>query len=194
MPFTKKIIFIDSTSNCTHNNIKNVPIGGSEYQLYNFIEVLLSNNYKIICYNKTSDNYKLDNIVYTNYENIKYANIKNEDIIIIQRMFPTDINVLNKIKKNKIYFWIHDLIESKIFLNNNDTYVDFFNKNKIKFKEYININFVNKSNIHYILNSNFTKISLIKSHTLSIFQIYCREYNHNKSQFKKLDNNFIPLL
>jgi glycogen synthase len=82
--------------------------------------------------------------------------INTEDIIIIQRMFPSDIQILNKILYNQIYFWIHDLVEDNIFLDNNKKFIKYFKNNQKKLKHLLNINFIEK-NIYFILNSNFTK-------------------------------------
>jgi hypothetical protein len=91
-----------------------------------------------------------------NYGKILNLEINTEDIIIIQRMFPTDIKILNKILYNQIYFWIHDLVEDKIFLDNNKKFIEYFNNNPKKFLHLLNVNFVEK-NINFVLNSNFTK-------------------------------------
>ena len=152
----KKIIIIDSTSDYTHELIFNKSVGASEHQLYSLIKNLSLENLKIICCNKTIDTIDIDHVTYMNYGKISNLEIEIEDIIIIQRMFPTDINILYKILYNKIYFWIHDLIEDKIFLDNNNKFIEYFKNNPRKLLHYLNVNFLEK-NITFVLNSNFTK-------------------------------------
>lgn len=168
----KKIVIIDLTSNFTHAFINNKSVGASSHQLYNLIKSLLK-RYNIVCYNKIVSTLEIDGVKYINYNNLYYDKINIDDTIIVQKIFPIDVNILNKIIKNKIYFWIHDLIENKIFLNNEKKYIDYFNQNPDNFKKYLNVIFI-KKNIHFILPSNFTK---------RIFFEY----------FKKLELNVNPL-
>ncbi len=151
----KKIVIIDLTSNFTHAFINNKSTGASSHQLYNLIKSLLK-KYSIVCYNKIVSTLEIDGVKYMNYNNLYYDTINVSDIILVQKFFPIDVNILNKIVKNKIYFWIHDLIENKIFLNNEKKYIDYFNEEPEKFKQFLNAIFI-KKNVNFVLPSNFTK-------------------------------------
>jgi hypothetical protein len=151
----KKIIIIDSNSTFTHVNISNKSVGSSEYQLYNLIKNLLL-DHKIVCYNKIKEETILDGVLYLNYSNLERDELMKKDIILINKYFPINTKILNKIIKNKIFFWIHNLIEDKIFLNNESIYVKYFKENQEQLKKLLDVGFL-KRNIFFILNSNFTK-------------------------------------
>lgn len=152
---TNKIIFVDYTSSHTHTSIKNRAIGASEYQFYNLIEKL--SIYKhIYCYNFIKNIIEIDNITYDNFDNFT-DNISNDDIIIFQRFLPNNQAVLNKISKNMIYLWIHDITGPTLFLKNDTTLKKFYANDSIKFKEdYLN-NIHNNENYKFIYNSLFCK-------------------------------------
>jgi len=150
-----KIIFVDYTSSYTHNSIKNIAIGASEYQFYNLIEKL-SKYTHIYCYNFKKEYIKIDNITYNNFNNFS-INVSDNDIIIFQRFLPSDQTLLNKISNNKIYLWIHDIPNYSIFLQNNNTLYNLYNNDNIKFKEdYLN-NIQNNKNYNFIFNSLMCK-------------------------------------
>jgi hypothetical protein len=153
-----KLIFIDITSLCDHNSIKNRAIGASEYQLYNLIEKL-SNNYEIICYNNKENTTKIDKIIYKSWK----KDLINDEIdsnikIIIQRMLPNQYKeIYNKIKNNKIFLWIHDLTERYVFLfNYGEEERKIYNDNEL-YKNKILKNFYENKNINYVFVSNFIK-------------------------------------
>ena len=165
----KRIIIIDSNSSYTHLSISNKSVGSSEYQLYNLIKNLAL-DHKIVCYNKTKDENILDDVLYLNYDNLEKDEIIITDIILINKYFPINTKILIKIIKNKIFFWIHNLIEDKIFLNNEYIYIEHFKENQDQFKKLLNVGFL-KRNIFFILISNFTKVLFLNyfnNHSLVI--------------------------
>ena len=187
----KKIIIIDLTSNYTHAFINNESVISSSHQLYNLIKYLLK-KYKIICYNKILNRIEIDNVEYLNYNNIYYDNIEKNSIILVQKFFPIDINILNKIIKNKIYFWIHDLIEDKIFLNNQHKFIDYFKENQENYKKFLNTIII-KKNIDFILPSKFLQYFknygiTIDTNRINIIHNILYEYD-----FIKIKNKDIPI-
>jgi glycosyltransferase involved in cell wall biosynthesis len=160
---TEKLIFIDITSNHDHHSIKNRAIGASEYQLYNLIEKL-SNNYEIICYNNKINITKIDNVIYKSWQ----KNLINDEIdtntkIIIQRMFPNLYKeIYYKIKHNKIFLWIHDLIDKNVFLfNYSEEERKLYNDSEL-YKNNILKNLYENKNINYVFVSNFIKENFVK--------------------------------
>ncbi len=142
-----RIIFMDFTTKLIYDEIKDNPIGGSEFQFYNFIFTIAKYK-KIICYNKIDKECESNNIEYKNIDDINYNVFYPDDIIVIQRLFP-DIKILKIFKKNKIYIWLHDYDFNSVFfqLQKKKT-----NEEKQKILQYIASN-----NLNFIFNSEFTK-------------------------------------
>ena len=155
---THKIIFIDPICNLNHQSIKNIPIGASEYQFYNLVyNLALKSGCKVICFNSSANDMIIDNIEYINFSKFMSYDINQSDKIVIQRIFLNDPNFIKKIIKNKIFLWIHDLICNPIFLGNNPKLVDYFSSDLSLYKNLILSFFADKSNINYIVPSNFCK-------------------------------------
>jgi hypothetical protein len=138
---------MDFTSELMYDEIKDNPIGGSEFQFYNLI-FNIAKNKKIICYNKIKNECESNNIEYKNIDNLNYNIFYPTDIIIIQRLFP-DINILKIFKKNQIYIWLHDYDFNSVCFQ--------FQKNKNDKKKDEFLRYINDNNINFIFNSEFTK-------------------------------------
>lgn len=166
----KKIVFIDNTSHHTHNTIKNTGIGASEYQFYNLVEQFSRiSNGKIKCFNRSID-IELNNVIYKNYDLLMETSFDYNSIFVIQRFFPYEENIRNKLYNYKTYLWIHDIPYIYIFVGNNTNMVDYYEKNLDIFKNYLRENFVLK-NIHFVFNSHHCKnmfIEYLQSLGLSI--------------------------
>lgn len=201
---TEILIFIDITTNLDHHSIKNRAIGASEYQLYNLIEKL-SNNYQIICYNNKENITKIDNIIYKSWK----KDLINDEIdintkIVIQRMFPNFYSeIYNKIKYNKIFLWVHDLTEKRVFLfNYNEEERKLYDDIKLYKNNILKIFYENK-NINYIFVSNFIKEKFknyfnnndfnIEDNRLNIIYniLYEDEYLNIKNQQITVNKNYI---
>jgi len=117
-----KIVFIDNTSEHTHQSIKNKGLGASEYQYYNLVEQFSRIcNEKILCYNGVNnENLELNNVIYKNIRYFNEITIEDNSIFIIQRFYPIEEKIINKLNNFKSYLWIHDIPHIYIFLGNND--------------------------------------------------------------------------
>jgi len=167
-----KIIFVDYTCGLTHSSIKNIPIGGSEFQFYNLI-YNLSKTFEIVCYNSINDILKIDNITYDNCNNFP-SDLCINDIIIFQRFLPYEHEVMNKLNNNRIYLWVHDIPHFSIFLKNTDNLCNYYNCNNEKFKNDYLIPIQKNSNINFILNSLACKEAFNKF--LSKFNVSIEEH------------------
>jgi len=153
----KNLIFLDLTASCDHNSIKNTAIGASEYQAYNLIQTL-SNYSEIVVYNLKSSNSLIDNISYKPTHDLINDNIDSNSTIIIQRMLPNiKKEVYNKIKNNKIFLWIHDLMEMYVFMFNYTEDEKNYYTNNTTFKNEILKEFYENKSIHFVFVSNFIK-------------------------------------
>lgn len=142
-----KIIFIDFTCDLTHKSVIQRPIGASEFNFYTTINKLSSFyiDKEFFCFNKgTSIN--IDNVNYKNISEIDSFSFNEDDIIIIQRLFP-DLNVLLKLKSKNIYLTQQDYDFNAILTQFQ------VGDNKKMILSYI---YQNK-NIKFILNSEFSK-------------------------------------
>jgi glycosyltransferase involved in cell wall biosynthesis len=190
----KKIIFVDYTSANNQNSIKNKAIGASEYQMYNLLEEL-SKYTHIYCFNFTNRETIIDNITYNHFDNLINFNINEDDIIIFQRFLPHDENLLNKIKNNKKYLWIHDITHHSIFLKNDQNIINKYNSNEEIFKEEILYPIINNETIYFICNSLACKNMFINF--LSRFNVKINEnklhliYNILYENELITDDNFI---
>jgi hypothetical protein len=175
----QKIVLLDITSNNDHINIKNKAIGASEYQLYNLVNVL-SKNYNITCYNN-KNNTTIDNIIYKSWQkDLLIDQIEQNTNIIIQRMLPNvKKEVYDKIKNNKIYLWVHDLISNDYFLFNYTGDERKYYNNSNNFKDEILQTIYENKNIHFVFVSNYIKEQFI---------IFFKKYN---IVFKKYRLNVI---
>ena len=200
----KNLILIDLTSNEDHISIKKKAIGASEYQAYSLIEKL-SSKYNIICYNNKSNIVKINNIIYKSWKkDLLLDTIHIDTRIIIQRMLPNQYGeIYNKIKNNKIFLWIHDLIEKYVFL------FDYSKLEKYKYiinelyKNEILKNFYENKNINYIFVSNFIKEKFknyfkdygfnIKNNRLHVIYniLYKKQYINTKKLNIKVNKNYI---
>lgn len=163
----EKIIFIDTTSNYTYDSIKNIGIGAAEHQFYNLINII-SKKHNIICINNIENEIKIDNIHYSNINNINNINFQESSVIIFQRIFNINAEFINKIIKHNIYIWIHDLASSMIFLNNNNNLIDYYKNNIEPYKNNILQYYLENKNINFIFNSIYCK---------ELFESYMKNYN-----------------
>ena len=159
------VYFYDSTSDKNHISVLQNPIGGSEYQMYNLIGEL-SKYLSIICFNNTYESYSLDNVVYEPLCKIINHNFNDNDTIIFQRFFPSDENIINKIKHLKIYIWCHDINTIQICSNNDPKIMNKFMfeddfKNLVLFRRYVTNKIIN-NNANFIFVSNYQKISFVR--------------------------------
>jgi hypothetical protein len=202
----ENIIFIDVTSNYTYNDIINIAIGASEHQFYNLI-YNLSKIHCITCFNSILYDIQIDNIYYSNIENIYKSHDKFNDCpIIIQRVFPFNDKFKNIIhnsqnikQNNKIYLWIHDLASPMIFLNNDNNLIHYYisNNDKNKYKnEVLNYYFENK-NINFVFNSEFCKDEF--NNYMQKYDIYIEEYRISviynilyEDEFRAIKNTTYP--
>jgi hypothetical protein len=147
----KRIIFIDYTSEYNHIQVKQNAIGASEFIFYTTLFKLsqLIKNRKFICYNKTINDITIDNILYKNIDFFEKDYTRENDIIIIQRLFPK-ITFLKNLLSNNIYLWQHDYDFNAIMrgTQNNDI---------LECINYIG----NNEKIKFIFNSNFSKRYII---------------------------------
>ena len=111
----KRLIFIDFTCDLTHKSIVDRPIGASEFIFYATLGKLskLITNRKFICFNKTNTN-KIDGIEYKNLSIIEEYDLRENDIIIIQRLLP-NLDILLKLTSKNIYLTQHDYDFNAIF-------------------------------------------------------------------------------
>lgn len=166
---SEKIIFIDNTSYYTHNDIKNIAIGASEHQFYNLIySISKEKKEKILCFNNILNDTNIDNIYYSNINNINNIELYQPSIIVIQRIFPINFTLKNKIINHKIYIWIHDLASPMIFLNNNENLINHYNNNQEEYKNEILKFYYDNKNINFIFNSSFCK---------DLFENYMKNFN-----------------
>jgi glycosyltransferase involved in cell wall biosynthesis len=190
------IIFIDHTSDRTHINIKNIAIGGSEYQLYNLI-YQLSREKKdniIRCFNYINGtNNIIDNIEYNNFEMIKDLSFNTNNKIVFQRFFPNESYIREKVINSTVFIWIHDIADSCIFLGNDSNLINYYKERPDEYKDFLVKNFLNNKNIKFIFNSKHCKYLFIEY--LSKYGITL-EYSRfgviynilYKDEFEKLDN------
>lgn len=168
----KSLIFYDTTSNDTQNSIKDRGIGASEYQFYNLIENITSfSNEKNICFNQIQENLIIKNNLYTNYNFFLDTNFDDNSIILIQRFFPLDQMVRNKIFNYKTFLWIHDIPGMYTFAGHDPKINDFYHNNPDCYKIFLKENFVDKKSIYFILNSYHTKqmfIDYLYSYNITI--------------------------
>jgi glycosyltransferase involved in cell wall biosynthesis len=198
------LIFLDLTTNLDHNSIKNIAIGASEYQAYNLIQTL-SNYSEIVVYNLKSDYSLIDNISYKPMHDLIHDNIDSNSTIIIQRMLPNiKSEIYNKIKNNKIFLWIHDLIEMWVFMfNYNEVEKTSYYMNNKLFKNEIIREFYENKNIHFVFVSNFIKDKFkicfynygydIEDSRLNVIYniLYEDEYINVKNQDIPINKNYI---
>jgi hypothetical protein len=149
----KRIIFLDYTSDINHNIVQEKAIGASEFIFYITLFKLaqLIKNREFICYNKTITNKTIDNILYKNINIFENDYTRENDIIIIQRLFPKLLTLKN-ILSNNIYLWQHDYDFNAIFKGTQ-------NNNILE-----SINFIcNNKKIKFLFNSNFSKRYIISN-------------------------------
>jgi len=151
----RNLILIDITTYHDDTSIKNRAIGASEYQCYNLIENL-SPHFNIKCYNNKNSAISTDKCNYYPLNSI-LEEILNDDIIICQRFMPELCGpIYNKIKNNKIYIWMHDLIENHIFIFQRSQEEKKYYSNNELFKDIIDVYYKN-ININFIFVSNHLK-------------------------------------
>lgn len=194
----QKIIFLDITCDKNHHSIKKKAVGASEYQFYNLVYHFscLPEN-KVNCFNFTDRKHiQIDNIYYSHFKYLSDYPIDNSHKIIIQRFFPYEEKLKNKILNNNIFLWVHDIPDILIFVGNNQDVINYFQNEPVKFKEYLKEFFISRSTIFFIFNSNHCKnmfIDFLNKYQLSIDDnrlkvIYNILY---EEEFKK--NNNIPI-
>jgi hypothetical protein len=194
------LIFLDCTCDKNHNSIKKKALGASEYQFYNLIQHFsFINKNKIYCYNFTDgNNLELDNIYYGHFKHLVDHSIDNSYRIIIQRFFPYEEKLRNKILNNNVFLWIHDIPDINIFVGNNQDVINYFQKEPEKFKEYLKDFFISRPSIFFIFNSNHCKnmfIQFLNNYQLSVdnsrlIVIYNILY---EDEIKAIKNKEIPL-
>lgn len=154
----QKLIFIDLTSDLDHNLIKTKPVGASEYQFYNLI-LKLSFWYDIVCFNNKQNTFLINGIFYENINKLLLFEIDDIKIIVLRFLPNHNKQIYNHIKNNKIYLWIHDLVDKENFIYNLD-----FDEKKICYSDekYFEFNvlydiFFQNKNISFVFVSNFIK-------------------------------------
>ena len=187
----KKIYFIDFTTSITYDKITDNPIGGSEFQFYNLMHNI-SKHENIICYNKIEKEHIAENITYKNMNDIRNTTFNKNDIIVIQRLLP-DINIIKTFDFCKIFLVLHDYDFHAVFFQFQN---DKSNEGKRKFINYI----VNKYNINFIFNSEFTQkyfnvnfglnsMLIDKKRQHVIYNILYETYFSNNDNNDNNDNN-----
>ena len=101
MSQSSRYIFIDTFTTLTHNDVTNKAIGASEYQFYNLLKNLAQKT-EVYCFTFNNNSQKIDNVNYINIQQIISFQLNENDIIVFQRFFPNDINLLNKVINNKV--------------------------------------------------------------------------------------------
>lgn len=168
----RNLIFIDCTSDKNHITIKNQAGGASEYQFYQLIEHFSkNNNHPIFCYNLCEHITRYNNIIYNNQKYLDNYDFHDNCRIIIQRFYPWEEYLRNKLENHSLFIWIHDLPDYMVFVGRNDNIINYFKKEQEKYKEYLKDTFINKKNTSFILNSYHCKkliIDYFKSYDLEI--------------------------
>lgn len=143
-----RILFIDFTCDLTHNSIVDRPIGASEFMYYATLGKLSKEltDISFLCFNKGLGNTIIDTIEYKNVGEIDEFPFKEEDIVIIQRLFP-NLDILLKITSKNIFLTQHDYDFNAIFTQFQTA------ENKMKLLPYVYSN----KNIRFIFNSEFSK-------------------------------------
>jgi len=183
------IVFYD-TCNLNHHSILLSAIGASEYQFYNLVNEISKYN-ETICFNNfcTKDDkveYKvIDNIRYKSIDDFINYNLNENDIIIIQRLYPQNIKIIEKIKNNKIFLWIHDNWSENNIINN-----------KIEYNQYFHDKIINNKNINFVFVSHDCKKTFIDFNLLEnlivennrLHVIYNILYEKQFIKIKKMNN------
>jgi len=201
---SKQLTFIDLTASFNHKSIKNRAIGASEYQCYNLIEIL-SQTHPITCYSLNKDVVNIDNILYKSFErDLLNDDIEINSVVIVQRMLPNIKNIIyNKIKNNKILWWIHDLAEMYVFMCNYTSEEQTYYKNMERFRNEILREIYENKNINFVFVSHFIKdkyVIYFKNHGFEIEQsrlhviyniMYEEEYAGVKNEIIPVNKNYI---
>jgi glycosyltransferase involved in cell wall biosynthesis len=169
-----RFIFIDISSILTHNDVVNKAIGASEYQFYNLIKNLAQKK-EVYCFNFNNNSQIIDNVNYVNIQQIIPFQLNENDIIVFQRFFPNDINLLNKVINNKVYVWVHDLTCIELFIGGNKQLAQQFHEDPSSFKNNILGFFLDKPNVNFIFPSHFAK-----SEFITFFEIYGYNIDTNR--------------
>lgn len=188
----KNIIIIDITNHFNYIDIMKRPIGASEYQIQNLIREL-SKKFKITCINHIGTQIDIDNVSYYPIKNINNFVFDKDDIIMFQRFFTIDENLIEKIKNNKIYIWCHDLFNLNVLLSGNVDKIKFFSNEKDLFIKYLekdiikNLKFIFVSNYNKELYINFIKKYNIEPNYDNLFTIYNILYENDFIKIKNMD-------
>lgn len=160
---SKKIIFYDNTSHHNHISIKNTGIGASEYQFYSLVTHLSNqSNEKIFCFNgSNNNNLEINNVIYKNNKFFIETTLNENTVIIIQRFFPWEENIRNKLYNYKTFLWIHDIPYMYIFVGNNGDIQEYYKREPELYKNYLRENFVEKKSITFVFNSQFCKNTFV---------------------------------
>lgn len=184
MSQTSRFIFIDTSTTLTHNDVTNKAIGASEYQFYNLLKNLAEKK-EVFCFNFNNNTQKIDNVNYVNIQQIIPFQINENDIIVFQRFFPNDVNLLNKVINNKVYVWVHDLTCIEVFVGGNKQLTPQLHENPSSFKNNILGFFIDKPNVHFIFPSDAAKSVFV-----DFFEIY--GYNIDSKRLNVIYNILYP--
>lgn len=179
-----RFIFIDTSTTLTHNDVTNKAIGASEYQFYNLLKNL-AHKTEVFCFNFSVITPKIDNVNYVNIQQIIPFQLNENDVIVFQRFFPNDINLLNKVINNKVYVWVHDLTCIEVFVGGNKNLVPQLHENPSSFKNNILGFFIDKPNVHFIFPSDTAKSVFV-----DFFEIY--GYNIDSKRLNIIYNILYP--
>lgn len=121
--------------------------------------------------------------------------IDSKTKIIIQRFFPSEQYIKEKICNNKIFLWIHDVMEPSVFLGNDQSLSRYY-KNDANADEYKNkvLSWIlDMKNLNFVFNSNHCK-KLFVDH-LSKFSVEIENERLNviynilyEDEFKNVNN------
>ena len=119
----KKIYFIEKSTDFNLNDLNSDKIAGSEKTLINISNELSQNkHYEIKVFNKTSNEFKSDNISWLSLDNIN--NYQQPDFFIAM----SDANLLSYIKCYKKFLWSHSVQPFEKFLRKKQLFAFFKNK------------------------------------------------------------------
>ena len=164
----KKIYFIEKSTDFNLNDLNSDKIAGSEKTLINISNELSQNKlYEIKVFNKTSNEFKSDNISWLSIDNIN--NYQQPDFFIAM----SDANLLSYIKCDKKFLWSHSVQPFEKFLRKKQLFAFFKNKPVMLLE----------SNYHYKTRSYFTSFYGKKIIELAADYDFLNEY---------IDRNFIP--
>ena len=205
-----RIICVDNSGGfknvLTHKDSEKIALGASEHQLFNLLKNIAQHKEVHVFKTTIKKSIEMDNIYYKNFNEFHNYELYENDIIIIQRFMCENPNFLNKLKKNKVFMWVHDMTDLNIFISDGSCF-DYYVTNPQVFKGYLTESIIKNDNINFVFPSDFAKkrfteflnkyqLSIISRrlhiiHNILYEEDFIQSTNSNTNTKKSVDTNKI---